>query len=218
MLIDPKEYKDWYKTPKGKFVDVLEKQTISDLCDVIPGNKVLEIGCGAGHFSAYFKELRAEVTALDTSHDMLNLAKEQYGNFQIDFKAGTAYQLPFADRQFDLVAMITVLEFITNPRQVLREAFRVSRGKVFLGILNRNSLLAWRRKKSCKKIWQEAYFYSLKEIIALLGREKKIKWRPAIFLPLMNNYFLFNFRLNLERFLARLKLPWGAFIGVVVEA
>ncbi|OGC22841.1 hypothetical protein A2291_08675 [candidate division WOR-1 bacterium RIFOXYB2_FULL_42_35] len=218
MEINTKEYEAWYTTPKGEFVDVLEKEVISELCNILPGDKVLEIGCGTGHFSAYFSKLRAEVTALDTSPDMLHLAREKYGNLQVDFKAGDAYKLPFADRSFDLVAMITVLEFIANPKQALREAFRVSKDKVFLGILNKNSYLAWRRKKSDKKIWQEAHSYTLKEIFSFLGQEREIKWRAVLYLPLINNGFLFNFRLWLERLFSRLKLPYGAFVGIIVRA
>ena len=53
-------YEAWYNTPKGKFVDTLEKEIIAKLCQIKPGQKVLEIGCGTGHFSAYFEELGGE--------------------------------------------------------------------------------------------------------------------------------------------------------------
>ncbi|NQU18039.1 MAG: class I SAM-dependent methyltransferase [Candidatus Saganbacteria bacterium] len=211
------KYEAWYTTPKGKFVDTLEKEVIAGLCNVYRGDKVLEIGCGTGHFSAYFKELGAKVTALDTSPDMLYAAKEQYSNLQINFKASDAYKLPFANNSFDLVAMITVLEFITNPKQALKEAFRVSKGKVFLGILNRNSLLAWKRKRNGKTVWQEAYFYTLKDMIELLGRDRKIIWKPTLLLPLMNSNLFFNARLSLERWISKFKLPYGAFIGILAK-
>jgi ubiquinone/menaquinone biosynthesis C-methylase UbiE len=211
------EYEDWYRTAKGRLVDILEKEVISDLCRIQPGDKVLEIGCGTGHFSAYFEELGAQVTGLDTSPDLLHLAKDRYGSIKVDFTAGNALKLPFADHSFDLVAMIATLEFIIDPGKALREAFRVSKGRVFLGLLNRNSLLAWQRKRSAKKVWQEAHFYTLKEILDLLGEEKKIKYRPVIFLPLINSHILFNARLTLERWLSRLNLPFGAFIGILAE-
>ncbi|MEE8637444.1 MAG: class I SAM-dependent methyltransferase, partial [Candidatus Margulisiibacteriota bacterium] len=69
--ISPEELEVWYHTPKGRFVDVLEKEVISELCKICRGDKVLEIGCGTGHFSAYFEELGAQVIGLDTSPDML---------------------------------------------------------------------------------------------------------------------------------------------------
>jgi len=145
------------------------------------------------------------------------LAKERGGDLAINFEAGEAYALPFADKSFDLVAMITTLEFISSPQKALAEAFRVSKGRVFLGILNRHSFLAWRRKKSSKKIWQQAKFYALREIKKLLGKDKKVKWRPVLFLPLFNTKIFFKLRLVVEKFLSRLRLPGGAFIGILVK-
>ncbi|MEA3492987.1 MAG: class I SAM-dependent methyltransferase [Candidatus Margulisiibacteriota bacterium] len=213
----PNKYEAWYKTPKGRFVDTLEKKVIADLCRIRGGDKVLEIGCGTGHFSTYFKELGAEVVGLDTSPEMLQVAKDLRGELKIDLSRGDAYHLPFADNSFDLVAMITTLEFIPSPKKALDEAFRVSKGKVFLGILNRNSLLAWKRKRSGKKVWQEAHFYSLKEVREILGKDKQIKWKSVVHLPLVNSDFAFNMRLSLENWLSRLRLLFGAFIGVLAE-
>lgn len=210
-------YEAWYGTPKGRLVDILEKRVIDDLCRVCRGDKVLEIGCGTGHFSAYFEELGADVIGLDTSSEMLRIAKDQHGRLEIDFSRGDAYQLPFADNSFDLVAMITTLEFFSSPSKALEEAFRVSKGKVFLGILNRNSLLAWKRKRSEKNVWQEAHFYTLKEVRNLLGKGKEIKWRGVISLPLINSDLGFNVRLCLEELLSKLRSPFGAFIGILAK-
>ncbi len=215
--ISPEEMEAWYHTPRGRFADLLEKEVIAGLCNIQPGDKVLEIGCGTGHFSSYFEELGAQVTGLDTSPEMLRVAKERHGNLKINFEAGDAYRLPFPDNSFNLVAMITTLEFISSPEKALAEAFRVSKGKVFLGILNRNSLLAWKRKKSRKRVWQEAHFYSLKEVTDLLGKDKEIKWRGVIHLPLINSNLGFDMRLNLERWLSSLQLPFGAFVGILAR-
>jgi len=211
-------YEAWYQTPRGRFTDRLEKKVIAQLCQVRPGDKVLEIGCGTGHFSAYFRELGADVVGLDTSPDMLKVAKDLNESLKIDFRSGDAYRLPFVDNLFDLVAMITTLEFISSPKKALTEAFRVSKGKVFLGILNRHSLLARKRKRSTKKVWQEAHFYTLKEVRNLLGEDKKIKWKGVISFPLVNSCLGFNLRLGLEELLSRLPLPFGAFIGVLAES
>lgn len=217
VAFKPQKYEAWYSTPKGRFVDILEKKTIRDLCGIRRGDKVLEIGCGTGHFSAYFRELGAEVVGLDTSPEMLRVAKDLRGDLRIDFSKGDAYRLPFADNSFDLVAMITTLEFISSPQKALSEAFRVSRGKVFLGLLNRNSFLAWKRKRSGKKVWQEARFYSLKEVMDLLGKDKRIRWEGSISLPLINSEFGFDIRLGLEELLSKLRSPFGAFVGILAE-
>ena len=213
-----RSYEAWFSTPKGRLVDALEKKVIAELCGIRPGQKVLEIGCGTGHFSAYFKELGAEVAGLDTSPEMLRRAKDRHSGLEIDFSRGDAYRLPFADNSFDLVAMITTLEFMSSPKKAMEEAFRVSKGRVFLGILNRNSLLALKRKWSGKKVWQEARFFSLKEVTDLLGTDKAIKWKGVVSLPLINSELGFNLRLSLEEFLSRLRLPFGAFVGILAQA
>jgi ubiquinone/menaquinone biosynthesis C-methylase UbiE len=216
-MANPVNYEAWYRTAKGRYVDRLEKDIISDLCRVKPGDKVLEIGCGTGHFSAYFNELGARVTGIDTSPDMLHTARDRFGSKTIDFSAGSAYKLPFEDGSFDLVAMITTLEFISDPVKALDEAFRVSKGRVFLGTLNKNSLLAMKRKKSGKKIWQEARFYSLKEILSFFKIGVKVECRSAIYLPLFNSNIFLGFRIWLEKLFSVLNMPGGAFLGILAE-
>ncbi|HVT75476.1 MAG TPA: class I SAM-dependent methyltransferase, partial [Acidimicrobiales bacterium] len=47
---------------------------------------------------------------------------------------GSALALPFADRSFDLVLAIEVLEHLPDPRQALREIARVASGAVVLSV------------------------------------------------------------------------------------
>ncbi len=217
MSTETERYENWYSSPKGVFVDLLEKKVISSLCAVKQDDRVLEIGCGTGHFTRYFKELGTKVTGLDTSYEMLKTARDASKGMELHFNSGDAYELPFPDGSFDLTAMITTLEFISSPAKALKEAFRVSRGRVFLGILNRNSLLARKRKKSGKDIWEQARFYTLKDIKHLLGNGLKLRWRSVLFLPLLDSKLFFAARLWLEERLSFSRLPFGAFIGILVE-
>src|SRR5260370_16921350 len=58
---------------------------------------------------------------------------------------GDAQALQFENQRFDLVAIITTLEFVTDPVQALQEAMRVARQGLLLGVLNRHSLLEYLR-------------------------------------------------------------------------
>ena len=40
----------------------------------------------------------------------------------------------------------------------------------------------------------------------------------ALYLPLINTECGFNFRSNLESWLSRFRLPYGAFIGILAES
>lgn len=212
-----KTYENWFSTPRGRLADRLEKKIISDLVKVRPGDKILDVGCGTGHFSVFFKSLGAEVAGLDPSAEMLEQAPSLYRDKEVKFMEGSAYRLPFPDRSFDLVTMITVLELLEEPKKAIEEAFRVSKGKVFLGILNRDSLLARQRKKEGKKIWQQVRFFTLPEVRGLLGKEVGVRWKGSLYLPLLNTEKGFSFRLGLETQLSDLKLPYGGFIGILAN-
>lgn len=91
-----KTYESWFSTPKGKLVDRLEKRTITSLVRLKPGDKVLDVGCGTGHFSAFFKGLGAEVIGIDPSPEMLEQSANLYGDRGIQFVKGSAYSLPYS--------------------------------------------------------------------------------------------------------------------------
>jgi ubiquinone/menaquinone biosynthesis C-methylase UbiE len=57
-----------------------------------------------------------------------------------------ALALPFWSAAFVLVALITTLEFVSDPIQALGEALRVCWQGLFLGALNRQSLLGCQLK------------------------------------------------------------------------
>jgi ubiquinone/menaquinone biosynthesis C-methylase UbiE len=118
---------------------------------------------------------------------------------------GDALALPFPAGAFDLVALITTLEFITDTVQALSEATRVARHGLILGVLNRQSLLAWRRERSGEALWQMARFFTPAELVRLVqqaaaGTRVKIVWRTTLW----------------PGWPGELPLPWGGFIGMAV--
>jgi 2-polyprenyl-3-methyl-5-hydroxy-6-metoxy-1,4-benzoquinol methylase len=54
----------------------------------------------------------------------------------VDFAAGSAYALPFADGSFDLVCCIEVLEHLERPRDALAEMSRVAGSGLLLSVPN----------------------------------------------------------------------------------
>lgn len=80
-----------------------------------------------------------DTVGLDASQPMLNEARRYDGS---QYLLGDALYLPVADRSFDLVALITTLEFVSDPARALAEAVRGARQGILLGVLNRYSMLA----------------------------------------------------------------------------
>ena len=62
------EYDLWYESAEGAMCDHFEKKAISKyLPKNVKGMKLLEIGCGTGHWSQFFSEYGFEVTGIDVS-------------------------------------------------------------------------------------------------------------------------------------------------------
>jgi ubiquinone/menaquinone biosynthesis C-methylase UbiE len=165
---------------------------------------VLDVGCGTGHFSRWLAQRGLRVVGVDISSAMLERASRGDG---IRYVYGDALALPFVDGSFDLVVFVTTLEFVDNPVRALREAIRVARAGLLLGVLNRCSILAVKRRASGKPPWDTARFFSTGELTRLVqaaagARSARARWRTTLW-PLPG--------------LGSLPLPWGGFIGMSVE-
>lgn len=134
-------YEGWFQTRAGSFALAAEKRLLNQMISGWPrrGQSLLEIGCGTGIFLQGFWEAGFDVTGLDRSPEMLSAARQRLGE-RADLQVGAACTLPYEDREFDFVALLTVLEFLPDPLEALREARRVARKGLLVAFLNRCSL------------------------------------------------------------------------------
>ena len=205
-----RRYEAWFDTPFGRRADLAEKRIAAHLLRYFPdARSVLEVGCGTGHFARWFAGRGLYVAGLDMSAPMLAASNEISPGLEV--VRGDAMRLPFASGSFDLVAIITALEFFERPEVALAEAARVARLGLLLGVLNRRSPIAlWRRLRSGshKGVYGEARFYTRRELECLvkevLGAQAgDVLWETGLY-PL-------SWCDNLN------KLPLGAFIGMSVR-
>ena len=141
-----RRYEQWY-SEEGRRADALEKALLWKLLKAFPDARTaLEVGCGTGHFTRWMAEKGLDTVGLDASQPMLMEARRYDGS---QYLLGDALHLPVADRSFDLVALITTLEFVPDPARALAEAARVARQGILLGVLNRYSLLTLRESSEC---------------------------------------------------------------------
>jgi ubiquinone/menaquinone biosynthesis C-methylase UbiE len=98
--------------------------------------RVLDLGCGAGHTALAFAPRCREVTAYDLTPAMLDQARAlaaERSLANLHFRQGDAAELPFADASFEVVTSRLSAHHYTRPREVMAEVARVlAPGGVFL--------------------------------------------------------------------------------------
>ena len=165
-------------------------------------DSVLEVGCGTGHFTRWFSQQGLQVIGLDLSRAMLEEANRLESTLLLQ---GDALKLPFASNSFDMITLITTLEFLPDPIAVLSEVHRVARKGLILGVINTQSCLGRKYKRRKSPIWKAAQLFTPSELKQLIqqavGEEVEIIWRTALW-PIWP---------------ASLPLPWGGFIGMTVN-
>lgn len=96
-------------------------------CEWIPEGveRLLDLGCAAGHDTAWFSRKAREAFGLDYSESAVEEARRSYPH--IEFIRGSSASLPFEDNFFDVVTFIEVLEHLPeqDERPTLREIHRV---------------------------------------------------------------------------------------------
>lgn len=89
------------------------------------GRKVLDVGCGTGHYIAELRRRGFEVSGVDGSAEMLKRAR--FSNPEADLRQGLVTELPFADGSFDTAICIEVFRYLPDPLACIREMARVLR-------------------------------------------------------------------------------------------
>jgi len=87
------------------------------------GYRLLDIGCGTGHYLARFRERGFEVAGVDGSDRMLMHAQSL--NPGIDIRLADVERLPFDDACFDYVICVEVLRYLPATERCIAEIRRV---------------------------------------------------------------------------------------------
>jgi len=86
-------------------MDRREKELIQSLLKPMDGERLLDVGCGAGEHLRFFREKGCSVTGTDPSQHMLDMAREKLGQ-RADLCPGNCEDLPFSDNEFDIVTLL----------------------------------------------------------------------------------------------------------------
>lgn len=154
------------------------KRRVVELAAVRPGQRALDICCGTGDIALALAQRGADVTGLDFSPAMLEMArarsrKSEAGDQKSEvgtpssvlrppvFLQGDAQQLPFPDHSFDAVTIGYGLRNLSSCETGLREMLRVARPGGRLVVLDFG--------KPPNALWRAIYFAHLKISVPLMG-------------------------------------------------
>lgn len=157
---------DWWN-PQGKMkplhlINPLRLQYIKNHTS-LTGQKILDVGCGGGLFSEAMAAENAQVTAIDMSETLIDVAKNhaQQKNLLIDYRCqdieSLAEEMPHT---FDILTCMELLEHVPDPQRMVATCAKLVKpqGKLFFSTINRNP---------------KAY------LLAIVGAEYILNWLPA---------------------------------------
>jgi len=176
----PETYDRWFTTPIGTLVKKYEGELILDLLRPLPGEIILDAGCGTGVFTLDILSFGLHVIGLDISLPMLMKAAQKAKEYPFQMVLADMSNLPFQKNSFDKVVSITALEFVKDAKDAVRELFRVTKkgGCVVVATLNSLSPWASRRKAAARKghsLFEKAIFMSPDELRSLAPVEGIIR-------------------------------------------
>lgn len=124
-----------------------------------PGVKVLDLAAGTGTSANSYAQAGADVVACDFSIGMMREGKKRYPH--LDFVAGDATALPFADDTFDVTTISYGLRNVVDTRKALEEMLRVTKpgGSVVIAEFSRPTNDAFRG----------LYYFFLRRVMPILS-------------------------------------------------
>ncbi len=98
-------------------------QVISDSGHIRDGVRMLDVGCGPASFTAAFARMGANVSGIDFSQEMVEIARNEQPH--LDIRNADVEDLPFEDEIFDVVTASYALHHLARPAVAFRSIHRV---------------------------------------------------------------------------------------------
>ena len=142
------------------------KRRVVALAALKPGERALDLCCGTGDIAFGLAGCGAEVTGLDFSEKMLEVAQARLRNSKSDvgrlnFIQGDAERIPFPDNSFDAVTVGYGLRNLSSWETGLREMIRVAKPGGRIVVLEFG--------KPANALWRRLYFTHLKCSVPVIG-------------------------------------------------
>lgn len=104
-----------------------------------PRGRLLDVGCGNGHFLLNMRDFGWEVEGVEFSQEIAQAVAKEHGLW---VHPGTIFEADLPARSFDVVTLWHTLEHVLDPVDVLRECHRLLKpsGLLVLEVPNADSL------------------------------------------------------------------------------
>lgn len=154
------EFSSIYGGPRGCFARLMDKWFRKSMlvrfhksigaCQPLEGRRVLDVGCGPGHYSVLLARQGAScVLGVDFSTSMIELAQKRALEHQVSDKCEFIEQ-DIRDYQtktlFDYTIVMGVMDYIQTPQPFITHLMEMTKGRIMFSFPERDGFLAFQRR------------------------------------------------------------------------
>jgi len=134
---------------------------------------ILDIGCGGGVYCDALLNMNKKVTGLDIADGMLKLARQKTQSFidkgHADYIYSGYLEHNF-NQQFDAGVLVGFFDYIKSPLDVFKKLEKDISKEIYMSFPKAGGFLGWQRKVRYKMRNCPLYYYTRKDIEALLAK------------------------------------------------
>lgn len=212
MNVDIVDLRQFYHSPLGRMTEHSISMALSALWPRLPQERLVGLGYAVPYLDRFRADTERTFAFMSAGQGAVNWPPGDLSSTVLVFEE----ELPLPDASIDRLLMVHSLEFAENPRETLKEVWRVLAPGGRLVIVAPNRRGVWARMEHTPFGWGRPY--SRGQLTALL---RETNFTPAasgeaLFFPPSKIKTILKLRGNFERIGRSL---WPAFSGVVlVEA
>jgi 2-polyprenyl-3-methyl-5-hydroxy-6-metoxy-1,4-benzoquinol methylase len=124
-------WEDFVESGKDHYRHQIHGPALLSVCGPLAGRRVLDLGCGQGHFTRQLAQRGASVVGVDISEGLLAFAQEHEAKeplgIEYHLMSAADVQLHFAPGSFDLITACFSLHDMADPKTALKSAHGVLR-------------------------------------------------------------------------------------------